>query len=67
MKYSDFLNKMKNDQITVVMKDNHPSLLKELEKDIAVPSFYQEISDVEGVEMVQGKTIINPAHYEKQE
>eukprot|EP00347_Sterkiella_histriomuscorum_P004339 403360825 len=67
MKYSDFLKKMDGDQVTVAMRENHDNVMKSLIKEIALPNFYEDISDIQSLELIQGKIVVNSAHYEKQE
>lgn len=42
-------------------------ILKNILKDIKIPDFYNEISELEGVELIQGSHIVEKPHYERRE
>lgn len=67
MRYSDFLSKMNVKSVTVAIKDNKDYIMKSLIDEIAPPSFISDFSDIERVELMQGLSFVNPAHYEKNE
>jgi hypothetical protein len=41
--------------------------LKNILNDIKVPSFYHDIAELEGVELIQGTFAADKPHYEKKE
>lgn len=50
----------------VALKDdipfNHP-----LKADIAEPGFLSNVAELSSIDLIQGQTLINPAHYERHE
>ena len=53
MKYSEFQEKMSSVAVGVTMKDSK-SAYGLLKKDIAEPVFFTEISELKGVDIMQG-------------
>lgn len=50
------------------MRDSKIAMSKNLLKDdIIEPSFFQDIAELESVEVLQGENFIDPPHYEKNE
>lgn len=41
--------------------------LKNILKDIKIPSFYNDIAELEGVELIQGTIATDRPHYDKKE
>lgn len=58
---------MNTNSVPVTMKESHENIYNALINEIAVPAFYSEISDIDEIEIVQGKSVVNPPHYEKKE
>ena len=52
--------------VGVTMKDSKSGKTS-LKNDIAQPVFFSEISELTGVDVMQGQVFIEPAHYEKEE
>jgi hypothetical protein len=51
----------------VTLKENSEAIMKLLIDEIAQPSFYADIGELQEIEMIQGNIIVRPAHYEKTE
>jgi hypothetical protein len=49
------------------LKDSNENIEKYLKSEIAFPSFYSDISDLQGLELIQGTIVVNPAHYDRYE
>lgn len=54
MRYSEFLNKMTTNSVPMTLKDSNQYVTKALKDEILSPSFIQEFSDIEQIEMTQG-------------
>jgi hypothetical protein len=42
-------------------------LLNSILKDIEIPEFYRDVSELEGVELYQGSVMFDKPHYKKRE
>lgn len=82
LKYGDFVKQVKDESEPglVVIKDSrrkskgeggHAEVgdleLKKLMDDITMPDFYKDISELEGIDFMQGSYMIEKPHYEKRE
>ncbi|CDW72026.1 UNKNOWN [Stylonychia lemnae] len=67
MKYSDFLKKMNDQSVSVSLKDGHQGIYNSLIEEIALPTFIIEFNDIDSIELIQGKVLVNPAQYDRKE
>lgn len=69
--YAQFLQAFKSEKFPgmVVMKDDtrENGIAAKLLQDVIIPPFYHDISELEGVEIMQGSHFIDKPHYEKKE
>ena len=49
------------------IKDDSDELKDKIMKDIKVPSFYQDVAELQKVVLYQGAHFVDKPHYEKQE
>jgi len=65
--YQEFLDVQKVYPQKSNVKDDSDELKEKLLKDIVVPSFYQDVAQMENLVLYQGAHFLDKPHYEKQE
>lgn len=75
MTYDQFLQEVEKETFPgshVLKEDRRDStsgqlLLNNILKDIEIPEFYRDVSELEGVELYQGSVMFDKPHYKKRE
>mmetsp|Transcript_42414 Transcript_42414/g.40660 ORF Transcript_42414/g.40660 Transcript_42414/m.40660 type:complete len:93 (+) Transcript_42414:501-779(+) len=66
MKYSEFLDKMTQNEYSTAMKEE--GVIEDvLLEDIIQPAFIADVSRLESTQLIQGRLIMSEGHYDKKE